>query len=293
MDDKAGYVYGRPLLPLLAGVLGGGSVDVIPYTLLAIELLAVLAATLALALWLRARGTAPWWAILFGLYPGLVFTVFRDLTEPLAFAFVALAMLAVQRRRVWLSAALFAAALLTRETTFPFALAGVAFAALETRSWRRPVAYLAAAFAPLLVWHEIVALWIGQKTQQGITLVPFAGLLAWRPFDQQHNLILASVFVPSLAAALGALLILRRAPVYAGLVLLTTLLYVVLLRKQDYVDWAAAGRDAAPVVLATLYCLGLRLRRGPFLAALALWSLPAYLVVAHHVDLPGLALMTS
>ena len=293
IGDKAGYVYGRPMLPLVAGVLGGASVHAVPYTLLVVELAAVLAATLALALWLRARGSPPYWAILFGLYPGLVFTVFRDLTEPLAFAFVACAMLALQRRRTWLSAGLFAVALLTRETMFPFALAGVAFVALETRTWRRPLAYFLAAFAPLLVWHEIVALWIGEKTQQGVTMVPFSGLLAWRPFDKEHNLILLVVVVPALVASVGAILIARRAPVYAGLVLLTTLLYVVLLREQDYVDWGAAGRDAAPIVLASVYCVGLRLRRGPFAVALALWSVPAFVLVAQLLDLPGLALMTS
>jgi hypothetical protein len=293
MGHLAGYVYGRPLLPLVAGVLGGGSVDVVPYTLLGVELVAVLAATLALGLWFRGRGVSPYWAILFGLYPGFVFTVFRDLTEPLAFALVACAMLALQRSRIWLSAGLFALALLTRETTFPFALAGVAYVALDTRTWRRPLAYFAVAFAPFIVWKEILALWFGRQTQQGITLIPFAGIVHYRPFDQQHRLIIAAVLVPALIAAAGALLVARRAPVEAALLLVTVLLYVVFLRKNDYVDWGAAGRDAAPVVLATLYCVGLRLRRWPFVAALALWSLPAYLLVAHHLDLPGLALMTS
>ena len=293
MDGKAGYVYGRPILPLLAGGLGGGSVRAVPYTLLAINLLAVLVAVLAIALWLRARGLSPWWSILFGLYPGFVFTVFRDLTEPLAFAFVALAMLAMQRRRVWLSAALFALAVLTRETTFPFALAAVALVALEVRTWRPPLAYFTAAFAPFIVWKEIVALWIGGQTQQGITLVPFGGILHYRPFDAQHRLIVAVVLIPALLAAMGAVLVARVAPVEALLAVVATLLYVVFLRKNDYVDWNAAGRDATPVVLAALYCLGARLRRAPFVIALALSSLPAYLLVAHHLGLRGLALMTQ
>jgi hypothetical protein len=290
---RAGYVYGRPILPLLAGSLGGGSVRVVPYTLLALNLLAVLAATLAIALWLRGRGLSSWWSILFGLYPGFVATVFRDLTEPLAFAFVASAMLALQRRRTWLSASLFALALLTRETTFPFPLAAVAIVALEVRTWRAPVAYFAAAFAPFIVWKEVVAIWIGRQTQQGVTLVPFGGIVHYRPFDAQHRLIVAVVLVPALLAAIGALLVARRAPVEAVLVVVTTLLYVVFLRKNDYVDWGAAGRDASPVVLATLYCLGARLRRMPLVLALALWSLPAYVLVAHHLGLRGLTLMTQ
>jgi len=293
MDGKAGYVYGRPLLPLLAGVTGGGSVRAVPYTLLAIDLAAVLTATLAIGLWLRARAVSPWWSALFGLYPGLVSTVFRDLTEPLAFAFVACAMLALQRRRTWLSAALFALALLTRETTFPFALAAVALVALEVRTWRRPLAYFVAAFAPLLIWKGIVGLWIGGKSQQGISVIPFAGLLHYRPFDKQHWLIVAVVVVPSLLAAVGALLVARRAPVEAGLVVATALIYVVLLRKNDDVDWLAAGRDAAPVVLATVYALGLRRGRRLFVPALTLWSMPVYLLVAYSIGLNGLGIVTS
>lgn len=288
---RAGYVYGRPLLPLVAGVLGGGSVRVVPYTLLIVGLAAVFAATLALALWLRRRGRSAWWAVLFGLYPGFVFTVFRDLTEPLAFALVALAMLALQRERMWLSAALFALALLTRETTFPFALAGAALVALDRRSWRRPLAYLGVAFVPFVAWKGVVAVWIGRVTQQGITLVPFGGLLHYRPFDAQHRLILIVVTLPALIAAAGALFVGRRVPVEAALVVVTTLLYVVFLRKNDYVDWGAAGRDASPVVLSTLYCLGVS--RAPFVAALALWSLPAYVIAASALGLHSFVLMTT
>ena len=49
--------------------------------------------TLALALWLRARRYSPWFALLYAAYPGLIFCVVRDLTEPVAFALVALALL--------------------------------------------------------------------------------------------------------------------------------------------------------------------------------------------------------
>jgi hypothetical protein len=293
MGHLAPYVYGRPFYPLVAGVLGGGSVRVVPYTMLIVNLVAVLAGTLALALWLRGRGASPWWAALFGLYPGLVYTVFRDLTEPLAFALVVLAALALQRRRTWLSATLFALALLTRETVFPFALAGTAWIALERRAWRPALGYFAAAFAPLALLKLVIAAVARHGAQQGITLVPFSGLLHYRPFDAQHHLILYAVFIPALIAAGGALLLARRAPVEAALAVVTTLLYVVFLRKNDYVDWGAAGRDAAPVVLATLFCLGPRLRRAPFLAALILWSLPAFLLVAGHFGLQGLTLMTT
>jgi hypothetical protein len=292
MGDRAGYVYGRLGFPLVAGLLGGGSVDVVPYTMLAIELAAVLAATVAIALWLKRRGLPVWLALLYGLYPGLIFSVFHDLTEPLAFAFAAVGMLALQRRRVWLSAALLALAILTRETTFPFALAAAASLAFADRAWRRPVGYLAATFVPAIVWRAVVASFTGEQTAPSGIPAPLGGLTAWR-FDQEHRLIVATVVVPAVLAAAGALLVLRVDPVAACLVLLNVALYVVFLQAPNYVDYGSAGRDAIPVVLSTIFCLRSERRALPLYAALALSSLPAFLAVAARLDLRGLDLITQ
>ena len=89
---SSGFVYSRALYPMLARVLGAGSIDGIAYALVFINVAAVAVGTLAIADWLRRRGVSQSYALLYGLFPGLVFSTFRDLTEPLAFAFVALAM---------------------------------------------------------------------------------------------------------------------------------------------------------------------------------------------------------
>ncbi len=65
--DRAGYVYSRPLYPALARAGGLGSARRIPYAMLAINLLAVGAGTLAVALWLRRHSTSPWFGLLYGL----------------------------------------------------------------------------------------------------------------------------------------------------------------------------------------------------------------------------------
>jgi hypothetical protein len=105
------------------------------------------------------------------------------------------------------------------------------------------------------------------------------------------------VIVPALAAGVGALFILRRAPVAAGLLLANVLLYVVFLPTGVDVDYGAAGRAAIGVVLAALYCLpawrphGLRRASVVGVGALA-WSIVWYLVVASHYGLDGLSLIT-
>jgi hypothetical protein len=242
--------------------------------MLIINLLAVLAGTAAVALWFVKRGFTPWPAALYGLFPGLIVTVFRDLTEPLAFGLAALAVLAFDQsrtRRLELSAILFALAVLTRETIVPFALAGATALALDDRRrlqaagwlrrWRRAVAFAATTCGPLLLWRLVVMVWLDQPTQEvgheRGWILPLHGIWSWWPFDTDHWLIVLAVTLPTLAAAAGALVLLRRrqSPVLAGLLLVNVLLYVVWLPRAVYIDSSAASRAAIGVVLAALYCL--------------------------------------
>jgi hypothetical protein len=301
MGGQSGIVYSRIVYPVVARGASGGSVTALPYALLVVNLLAVLAGTAAVALWLVKRGFSPWPALLYGLYPGLVVTVFRDLTEPLAFALAALAVLAFDRarpRRLVLSAVIFALAALTRETVVPFALAGAATLVLDDRRWRRAAAFAAATCGPLLVWRLVVKLWLGEPTQEvgherGWVL-PLHGIWSWWPFDRSHWLIALTVTLPALAAAGGALVLLRRrsAVVLAGLLLVNVLLYVVWLPRAVYIDYSAASRAAVGVVLAALYCLpawwtDLRARVTIAAGAFAL-SIGWYLIAAALFGLGGI-----
>jgi hypothetical protein len=316
MEGREGVVYSRIFYPAVARAASGGSVTALPYAMLIINLLAVLAGTAAVALWLAKRGFSPWPASLYGLFPGLIVTVFRDLTEPLAFGLAALAVLAFDRtrtRRLVLSAILFALAVLTRETIVPFALAGAAALGLYDRHrmqtgpwwhpWRRAVAFTVATCGPLLLWRLIVMLWINQPTQEvgherGWVL-PLHGIWSWWPFDGDHWLIVLAVTLPALAAGAGAFVLLRRRQslVPAGLLLVNVLLYVVWLPRAVYIDDSAASRAAVGVVLAALYCLPAwwRAPRGRFIVAtgaLAL-SIGWYLIAAALFGVNGFQNITT
>jgi hypothetical protein len=264
MGGNAGVVYARAFYPLVTGVTSGRSVHALPWSMLLVNLLAVLAGTAAVAVWLARRGSSPVFALAYGLYPGLVVTVFRDLTEPLAFALAALAFLAFDRRnrsKLALSAVLFALAILTRETIVPFALAGVATIVLDGRRYRQGLAFLAATCGPLVAWRIAVGAWLGQPTQEigheRGWILPLHGIWSYRPLDGNHELIVAAVTVPALATGLGALLLLRERKhvVLASLLLVNVLLYVVWLPRDVYVDYSGAARAAIGVVLAALYCV--------------------------------------
>jgi hypothetical protein len=268
IGDKSGIVYSRVFYPAVARATSLGSVSALPYALVVINLIAVLAGTAAVALWLVARSVSPWLALFFGLYPGLVLTVFRDLTEPLAFGLGALAVLAFDRRdvrRLAASAALFACAVMTRETLVPFALAGAAALALEDRGlerrFRRAGWFVIATCCPLVLWRLVVTFWLGQQTQEfgheRGWILPLHGIWSWWPFDHDHWLIVLTVTLPALAAGAGAVALLRRRScvVAAGLLLANVLLYVVWLPRSVYIDDPAAARAAIGVVLAAVYCI--------------------------------------
>ena len=306
MEGNAGVVYSRVFYPAVSRVASGGSTAALPYAMLAINLFAVLAGTVAVALWLLTRGFPPWPALLYGLAPGLVVGVFHDLTEPLAYGLAAFAVLAFDRtraRRLMLSALLFALAVLTRETIVPFALAGAAALALDDRRWRRAGAFAAATCGPLLLWRLVVTLWLGEPTQEvgherGWVL-PLHGIWSWWPFDSVHWLIVLTVTLPALAAAGGALALLRRRQclVPAGLLLVNVLLYVVWLPRAVDIDEAAASRAAFGVILAALYCLPAwwTRSRGRMLVATgaAAGSLAWFLLAAALLGVAGLRDLTT
>ncbi len=317
---NAGYLYSRPFYPLLARVLAGGSVVHIPSTMLELNLAAIVLGTLAVALWLRRHGLSPLFAFLYGLWPGLVFCVFRDLTEPLAFGLTATAVLVfdpASRRRLAGAAALFALALLTRETVVPFVVACGAALVLADRpapgsgarawlapgTWRRGATLLAASGLPLVLWRIGVSAWLHQPTQEqgsgSAWLVPFHGLATYWPFDAQHWLIATTVVLPSVGAALAVARprVLRAQPVAAGLLIANVLLVVVFLPDLVDVDFAAASRAAAGVVLAAIYALPALAAAGVarrwLVAGSFLLSLGFYLVVEAALGLPPLELITT
>lgn len=299
--DQAGKRYARIGYPMLARAFSLGSVRALPYTLLVLNLLALGAGTYAVARWLRRRGRSPWFAVLYGLWPGMVFAVFRDLSEPVAFALAAFAVLvweARSNRRVAASAVLLAASMLTRETTIVFALAGAVVLAVRDRRLSRALLFLGGSIAPMVAWRIVVTQWLHATTFDHTggwkVLLPFYAMRSYWPWDAGHRLILWTVDVPFVLLGLGALWLLYRRGALGGLVLflLNGLAFVVFLPHVVEIDYGAAGRNAAPVLLGALYCVPLVRSRAVLLTAAALLSPLWYLLVAWALGLDGLGLAT-
>jgi len=121
--DSPAYRYTRVLYPMTARVLALGRPDLVPFALIALNLIMIGVGTAALAAVLRRRGVSPWYAAVYGFYPGVLITLQRDTTEIMAYGLVAVAIYLFDARRRWFwSAIVFALAILARETAAIFAI---------------------------------------------------------------------------------------------------------------------------------------------------------------------------
>jgi len=288
--DWPAYRYTRIAYPLLARALALGQAELIPDTLILINLLAMAGGTLALAAWLRRRGRSPWLALIYGLSLGLFIAVNGDLTEPMAYALVALAVYLLDfggRRRVLWAALCFGVAVLTRETTAIFAVVyGCALALQEIRApaggvpatrdavwarlrevvgaarrnWRPAALLLGVALAPYALYKLFLWVWLGSlgvPPAMRPEVVPFAGMLAHWPLQGLQIVVVDCVILPALiCAGMGLWALTRGSRSVAVWALLANVLFlVVLLPADSYIDHFAAARISTGVVLAALYAV--------------------------------------
>jgi hypothetical protein len=276
--QQPAYRYTRILYPMTSRVLAMDNPGMVPLTLILINLLAIPAGTLAVAAWLKRRRLSPWFALIYGLFPGLFVSLQRDLVEPMAFALVAWAVYLLEsrfRHRVMWAALVFALAALTRETTIVFPLMYAVSHLLldssdskpphshEGRSWRDAATLAVTAVAPLALYKVFLFLWLRDPTGgvsggQLPSLIPFGGFTSWSANVSRTNELIG-IILPAIVCGLVVLWNMRfKGPsVEAALLLANATLFVVMLNHFSYVGYGGSGRVTTGVVLSALYCLPL------------------------------------
>lgn len=182
--DVPAYRYQRILYPLLARALALGQPALIPWTLLLINLAAIVGGTWLTAALLDRFGASRWYALTYGLYGGQLLALRTDLQEPLSQGLVQGALLAaVARRWVW-TGVLLALAVLAKETALVF-VAGIVLFLLVTRQWRTAAAVALLSCLPFAGYQLFLFNWLGAfglgsggAGATGFSLVPLGGLLA-------------------------------------------------------------------------------------------------------------------
>ena len=213
------FRYRRILYPLLAWAVSGGQRALVPFALMAVNVVACCGIAVLLAWYAARRGVNPWSSLVVSAFPGLWIPLLFDLTEPTHLALLAGGVIAGSTGLLLLSA-------LAKETAAVVLLVQAGMAAWSRR-WR------------LLLW----------------TVGAVAALAAWSLFAQlaargaRQGALAFAVLDPPGAPFLVLAKDLRGNPanfVLAGLAVLVCLLALGrLLQARDRGAWAAAAYAVA------------------------------------------------
>lgn len=200
--DVPAYRYQRIVYPIAARALALGNVDLMPWTLIVINLGALIAGVCFTEKILEHYQANRWHALVYGLNAGLLMSVRLDLTEPLAYALAQLSVLLLLKDRTRWSAITFALAVLTKETTLLF-IAGVALTYWLQQHWRKLIELLLITIGPFVIWQLVLLRWFGLfgigsggALATPFEIVPLRGLWSIAAIDVRVFLLLAAIAVP-------------------------------------------------------------------------------------------------
>lgn len=269
IDDPA-YRYQRIVYPALARLLSLGNLEAIPYLLLTINILAITTAVVILGMWLKKKEISPYFSLIYGFYPGLHFSLQRDLSEPLAYLLTILGIYIYSlkwKKYYLLMGIIFGLAILTREMIILFPLSfwlwdGISY--LRQKNIRQ-ISLLTLSvtltITPFMLYKIflISGAHFGSQYQLSYLFAsfPFGGIVHNLQYSWQTLLQIVSVILPALLMGVvgGYLLIKHQFNQYILALFLNILFLVVFLGPYSYIEYISSGRISTGVVLASLLCL--------------------------------------
>ena len=274
--DRPAYRYQRILYPMLSRLLALGISDLIPWSMLLINLIAASATVYFLSGLLADRGANPWWSLVPLLSFNYLIGVRMDLNEPLAYALALGGLWAFDRRHTAWAATLFALAGLTREVALVFPIALAAWLLLSRR-WGDALIIAAASLVPFVSWAVVVRLFLGASPfatpLARPLLIPFAGMTYLEGIEGRVMVGLWAVVPAGLAAIAAVAVILRRKGNMQSpdaLLVLANSAVIAVLPVPTWVDPLAVLRLGTGLILALLLWLA-RIRPAWLLFTAGLW----------------------
>jgi hypothetical protein len=215
--DVPAYRYQRILYPLVARVLALGQGTLIPWALIAVNWLALVAGTWFTEEILAGRSISRWYALSYGLFGGLMMAVRLDLTEPLAYALAQAAILSYERGRGRSVAVLLSLAALAKETTLLVA-AGFLLSFVFSRRWRDLIEWAIIVGVPFVALQVILRVWLGAwgigsggAMATPFEWLPYQGLWSLGAINVRAFALIASIVIPmALLPALASLIVALR-----------------------------------------------------------------------------------
>jgi hypothetical protein len=262
--DLPVYRYQRILYPMVVWLLSFGQSAAVPWVMLAVNFVMLVAGMYLLEKILSYYQQPAWFALIYGLYIGTAMSLRLDLNELLAYGLVLVGILAWLKQRPWLSAICFALAMLTKEVTLPLAAAFALAFFIQDR--RKGLAWGAIAFLPYAVWRVTLSLvfqnWqfnTGGAMASSMELIPYFGwwklaLNSLPSFLTLSILIFPQVVFPSLAGIyLGGRSLLHHQFDPASLSLFFTSILIPFLPSSNILDPLGISRVLIGSVLAFVF----------------------------------------
>ncbi len=200
--DVPAYRYQRILLPLLARIISLGNIQIIPWALLMINIMAHCGGTWALGAIFTQMGINKWYALVYGGWVGFGLATRLDLPEPLAYGLVTIALLSYINKRSLLAWVFIGLALFAKEVAVIFLLAFILIELYE-KNWRHIIGIICISCLPFALFQ--VWLWT-QFRQFGIgtggamatpfEVIPYMGLLRIGKYSLMYLVMMIVVFGP-------------------------------------------------------------------------------------------------
>lgn len=286
--------YQRILYPVLARALALGSADLVPWTLLGINIVAHSVGAALLAYILAGFGAPPAGALIFTFWIGNLFGVRFNLNEPLCFALAIAAIVAYQKDRYRLTIILLMLSTIAKELGLVIA-AGLALHAFWNRRWGWSILIFGGPLLLFLTWWGVMRLWFGTLPTiypaAKIHFIPFEGLFSLvndhpRLADRdpatlqlEFGLLLFFMGIPTLLFLLAAVwrFIQRRDLLLAASLVIPAAGFVMTMPDVSWHDQVAAYRVGAPIVITGILFTGYFHKRK--LKWLAAYWIPAALLI--------------
>jgi hypothetical protein len=173
------FRFQRILYPLLAYLLALGRPDLLPLSMLLVNLLAIAASAMLLWLLIRSTSLRTEYLLIYTLNIGFLIAVFYDVATPLCVGLTVAAAYFHNREKLWLTSAMLALAMLAQENA-GIVLAAFGLWCVGTKNWRGAFA-IGAAIIPWAVWQGVLWQRYGMLPllmSSGHFGLPFAGMIA-------------------------------------------------------------------------------------------------------------------
>lgn len=184
--DVPAYRYQRILLSAMGRVVALGQEPYLPLAFVLINLIALVWSTALMEDLLNKTEASPWFALVYGLFFGMVASVRVSTTEPLAYGLIVGAIWFSQRhpKQVIITAILVALAILAKEVTGLF-VGGFGLYYLLQKRFRDATLFGIIALLPFVAWQIYLYEWLGEwgigsggENATGFEIIPYGGV--WR-----------------------------------------------------------------------------------------------------------------